>query len=168
MLFATVIVCYVAGTESQVAGIVKTGRDVKPFLLAARNIFLKSGYTLLSVVGVVLIVHVAGLMIFHYFRTRHVFPVRCTYVAPSTKPSPSTSTPVCNTTAAPSISTPLNQNDTEEDDDVIEVSDVNVYDEDESELKTYITASAVESACSTPLSKTNSIAGSFKYSETKV
>ena len=57
------------------------GRDFKPYLLSARNIFLKCGYTALCVIGLVLIIHVCGCVLFHYFKTRRVFPVRQKFVS---------------------------------------------------------------------------------------
>jgi hypothetical protein len=56
------------------------GHHFEPILSAIRNIFLIFGYAVIIVAAVMLIIHLTGVVLFHYLKTRHKFPVHRTYV----------------------------------------------------------------------------------------
>lgn len=114
------------------------GADFELYLSAARGIFVKSAYAILCTVSVMLSCHGAGIILFHFLRTRRRFPVHRTYV---------TSIPLVTITQ---VKAPQ------------EVSENESEDEEENELKTYATN------IPTSPEKLKGLLANFKYSETKV
>jgi hypothetical protein len=117
------------------------GHHIEPILASARNLFLKSGYAVIIVVAIMLIIHLTGVVLFHYLKTRHKFPVHRTYV-----------------TSLPDVAIETHKHtqdgsDNESDED----------EDDESEMKTYSQHVTTESP-----DKLKSLLANFKYSETKV
>ena len=56
--------------------VVKLKDALKPFVYAARNIILKSTYAILITGAIMLTVHILGIVVFHYLKTREVFLTR--------------------------------------------------------------------------------------------
>ena len=116
-------------------------RDFSPILDALRSLILKSGYAILVITAIMLLVHFIGVVLLHFLRTRHKFPVHKTYV---------TSFPnviAIETTKAPQ------EGESEEDEE----------EEEDNELKTYQTRVSSSSP-----EKLKGLLANFKYSETKV
>ena len=115
------------------------GADFIPFLVSARNVALKTGYAILSVVLIMIIIHVAGAVLFHYLKTRHKFTVHRIYIL--------------NSPPMPQLTLPLKEGESDSD-------------ENESGFKTYAARVQVSPGKSNP--KTDALMADFKYSETKV
>ena len=118
------------------------GDDFSPFLDALHSLVLTIGYTVLATVAVMVVIHTAGALLFYYLRTRHVYPVRRSYV---------TTVPIVATYSAPSGGSrnhgdSQNATDSEADDD--------------NELR--------HLASNASPGKLQSMLTTFKYSETKV
>ena len=120
------------------------GHHFEPILSAIRSIFLKSGYAVIIIAATMLIVHIAGVVLFHFLKTRHKFPVHRTYV-----------------TSIPDVAVEISNKRTQEIAVVNESEEEGEEeDEEEAEMKTY-TQTATESP-----DKMKSLL--LKYSETKV
>ncbi len=116
-------------------------RDFSPILDALRSLILKSGYTLLVICTVIVLAHALAVVIFHFLRTRHKFPVHRTYV---------TSFP--NVIAIETTTKTAQDCESEEDGE-----------EEEDEMKTFQTR-----VMSSSPEKLKGLLANFKYSETKV
>ena len=55
--------------------------DLQPVLDAATSMVVKTGYALLCVIVIMLLVHVLGAVLFHFLRTRHMFPVHRVFIS---------------------------------------------------------------------------------------
>ncbi len=122
------------------------GHHFKPILSAVRNLFLITGYAVIIVAAVMLIIHITGVVLFLFLKTRHKFPVHRTYV--TSIPDVAIETANKNTQEITVVNGESDEDEEEEDE------------EDGNELKTY-TQTTTESP-----DKMKSLL--LKYSETKV
>ena len=60
--------------------LLQLGADFELYLSAARGLIVKSAYAILCTVSVMLSCHTAGIILFHYLKTRRKFAVHRTYV----------------------------------------------------------------------------------------
>ena len=109
-----------------------------PYLDAARSLVLKSASAALTVVISMIVIHLAGLLLFHFLKTRHKFPISYVYIISS----PPQRIP-------PIITHP--ESDSEETDNG---------------FKSYSTRVQLAQGNTHP--KTEALMSDFKYSETKV
>lgn len=119
---------------------VQLSGEFAPYLSSARAIFLKFSYLVVLVLALLLIIHVASHVIFHYLKTRHKFPVHRVFL-----------------TSQVAVETPRPSTATSDQD-----SEVDEDEEDLSQLKAY-SNDVPESP-----DKLQGLLSSFKYSETKV
>ena len=116
-----------------------------PFLTSAKNITLKTGYAIIAVASLMFLIHISGLTLFHFLKTRHKYPVHRVYVT--------SSLPVAGSCSGPQAP-PTKESDSESDDT-------------ESGFKSFSTR--VRMSPEKNYSKTETLLSTeFKYSETKV
>ena len=122
------------------------GRSFDPYVSAARQVILTSGYAILIVVAAMLVIHIGGAVLFHFLKTRHKFPVRRVFISSSPPSAPR------------GIQNPVHGGEESE------------YDSDDHDgargghYATYATPTRVRMSPQ----KTNTLTTDFKYSETKV
>ena len=109
------------------------------YLTSARQVVLKTGYATLTVILIMIIIHLAGAVLFHFLKTRHKFPVQRIYILSSPP------------TYGPPVNPPKDESDSED---------------HESGFKSY--PSRVQMSPGKAHPKTEALMADFKYSETKV
>ena len=57
--------------------------DLEPYLASTHDIIIKASYVIVIVLAVTLLIHVTGVVIFKFLKTRHKFPVNRIYVTKS-------------------------------------------------------------------------------------
>ena len=57
--------------------------DFEPYLASTHDIIVKASYVIIIILAITLVIHVLGIVIFKFLKTRHKFPVNRIYVTKS-------------------------------------------------------------------------------------
>ena len=131
--------CFVLGSPADLY-LEEFKLQFQPFLTAAQNVVLKSGYVIICVVTAIFLLHVFGAVIFQYLKTRHKFNMRH----------------ICLSNNAPEALLSKDIGDYSRDS----------FDPDQPDYRGY--ATHVKLSPKKPLTQAETLLVDFRYSETKV